>query len=100
MSAVQVIRQPGETRLIFDPTLGVADARDLYSELNGVLADPAPVVLDAGQVERVDAAAIQVLVAFVRAARAAGLKPRWHAVSDAVREAASLLGLDDLKESA
>ena len=52
--------------------------------------------LDAGQVEQVDTAAMQVLAGFCRHLHEQGAPMRWHAVSPAVQEAAHLLGLDSL----
>lgn len=51
--------------------------------------------LDGAAVEKVDGAAMQLLVAFRRAAAAAGCAVSWTGVSDVLREATSLLGLDD-----
>ena len=49
--------------------------------------------LDARAVERVDGALLQLLVAFRRAASANGCAVSWLGASDALREAAELLGL-------
>lgn len=50
--------------------------------------------LDGAAVEKVDGAAMQLLVAFRRAAVAAGGSVSWAGASDVLREASSLLGLD------
>jgi len=50
--------------------------------------------LDGAAVEKVDGAAMQLLVAFRRAAAAAGCTVSWSGASDVLREAAGLLGLD------
>ncbi len=49
--------------------------------------------LDGAAVEKVDGAAMQLLVAFRRAAVAAGGSVSWAGASDVLHEAASLLGL-------
>jgi len=49
--------------------------------------------LDGAAVEKVDGAAMQLLVAFRRAAAAAGCSVSWAGASDVLHEAASLLGL-------
>ncbi|HEY9130587.1 MAG TPA: STAS domain-containing protein [Dyella sp.] len=63
------------------------------TELLAVLAHPV-CTLDATAVARVDTAAIQLLVAFQRAAGAAGRTVRWQGVGAPLREAAALLGLE------
>lgn len=94
---VQVFQQNGETRLLFNTLLSVTQARALRTQLGAVLAPlPLNLALDAGQVEQVDTAAMQVLAGFCRHLREQGAPMRWQAVSPAVREAAQLLGLDSL----
>ena len=93
MSAVQVLRQAGETRIVFGSVLNIAGARQLYDELSGSLARAKSLVLDAAAVEQVDAAGMQLLAAFCRAARDAGRPLRWHAASPSVRDAAIVLDL-------
>jgi phospholipid transport system transporter-binding protein len=51
------------------------------------------VTLDAGEVRRVDAAALQLLVAFVRDRRARGLATEWRAIADTLTDAARRLAL-------
>lgn len=55
--------------------------------------DASAVQLDGGAVERVDTAALQLLVAFRREATARGQLPAWLGVSSAMRDAAGVLGL-------
>lgn len=49
--------------------------------------------LDGAGVERVDTAALQLLVAFRREATARGQSPTWLGVSEVMRDAAGVLGL-------
>ncbi|MFC5436770.1 lipid asymmetry maintenance protein MlaB [Rhodanobacter umsongensis] len=67
----------------------------LKAELLGALGAHA-IVLDGGQVERVDTAALQLLVLFRRELDARGGTLGWHGTSDALNEAAGLLGLAQL----
>jgi phospholipid transport system transporter-binding protein len=67
----------------------------LKAELLGALGANA-IVLDGGQVERVDTAALQLLVLFRRELDARGGTLGWHGASDALNEAAGLLGLVQL----
>lgn len=96
MSKVQITQQAGETRLEFEPVLDVAGARDLYRELDAVLAQrPGVLALDASRVERVDASTLQLLAAFCRSARDAGLSLRWRGASPVLRDAAALLDIHE-----
>ena len=67
----------------------------LKAELLGALKADA-IVLDGTQVERVDTAALQLLVLFRRELDARGGTLHWHGASDALNEAAGLLGLAQL----
>jgi ABC-type transporter Mla MlaB component len=54
------------------------------------------VVIDAGNLERIDTAAVQLLCAFVRDRAAASRKVTWAGASAALRDAARLLGVSDM----
>lgn len=59
----------------------------------------APLVhIDGAAVERVDTAALQLLVVFRREAAARGQSPAWQGVSAVMRDAAALLGLAQVLE--
>ena len=90
---VQIVQQDGEIHLLFNTVLGVSQARALHALLGQALTQPMPLVLDAGQVEQVDTAAMQVLASFCRQLRAQGATMRWGAVSLPVQQASQLLGL-------
>lgn len=90
---VQITQQDGEIHLLFNTVLGVTQARVLHGQLDPMLTQPLPLVLDAGQVEQVDAAAMQVLAGFCRQLRAQAAVMRWCAVSPQVQQACQLLGL-------
>ena len=74
-----------------DCRLGALDA--LAPQLREAVRGGAA-TLDAAAVEKVDGAAMQLLVAFRRAAAAGACAVTWRAASDVLREASSLLGLD------
>jgi phospholipid transport system transporter-binding protein len=67
----------------------------LKAELLGALGANA-IVLDGAQVERVDTAALQLLLLFRRELDARGGTLVWHGASGALNEAAGLLGLAQL----
>jgi phospholipid transport system transporter-binding protein len=71
----------------------IAGAATLYQRLSDALVTGNPVVLDASHTERLDAAAAQLLYAFMRNAQAQGVTVSWQQPSDAVGNAAQLLGM-------
>ena len=83
-AAVAPVLLPADCRIAAQAALKV--------ELLGALKAGA-IVLDGAQVERVDTAALQLLVLFRRELDAHGGTLRWHGTSDALNEAAGLLGL-------
>ncbi|WP_372013533.1 STAS domain-containing protein [Pseudoxanthomonas sp. 10H] len=72
--------------------LGIEASADLKERLAAHLEDPA-VALDGGAVRRVHTAAMQVLCAFFRSRAEHGRRTELSACSDALRDAARLLGL-------
>jgi anti-anti-sigma regulatory factor len=79
-------------RVVLPADCRLAAGPGLRSALLEALALPAS-ALDAGAVERVDTAALQLLAAFRRDAAAKGHDTRWLGASEALHEAAGLLGL-------
>ena len=73
--------------------LGIEAATDLKQHLAAHVAQPGPLALDAGTVQRVHTASLQVLCSFVRQREQAGLATDFSAVSQSFRDAARLLGL-------
>ena len=74
--------------------LGIEAAADLKILMAPHLAEPRPLLLDAGQVQRVHTAGMQVLCTFVRERRSAGYETRFVGASEGFVDAARLLGLD------
>lgn len=73
--------------------LDISQARDWHARLCAALDSGAPVTFEANAVQRADAAGLQLLTAFVRAARGRGLAVTWQAPSAALVHAAQLAGL-------
>lgn len=86
-ATVQVLQLPAQCRL--------GEAAALKASLLQASA-AGPPLLDGSEVERVDTAALQVLVAFARDVVAAGGRPAWTGASHSLREACGLLGLETL----
>jgi ABC-type transporter Mla MlaB component len=84
----------GRLRLPSQCTLATADG--LRGHLTEALRNVKPVTLDARSVERVDAAGMQLLAAFVRDRAAHGLSVHIEQPSSALLEAQRLLGLERL----
>jgi len=74
-------------------TLTIEQAATMHAELGRRLGAK-NVVLDAGRLTRVDAAGLQLLAAFLRAAEGHGTGVEWRAPQPALRESARRLGLE------
>lgn len=73
----------------------IAAQAALKADLLGALGAEA-IVLDGGAVERIDTAALQLLVMFQRELGARNSALRWSGTSDALNDAAALLGLTQM----
>jgi phospholipid transport system transporter-binding protein len=81
--------------LVLDSDLRIGAAPALREALLEKLALGAAVRLDGSAVAQVDTAALQVLGAFVRDARARDIEIQWHGTSDTLHKGAVLLGLNE-----
>ena len=98
MSAIGVETQENGVRIVFEPALAISCARELRDQLDPLLAGSESITFDASRVERTDAAVMQLIAAFVAAARNRRRTYRWESHSTTFRNAASLLGLSDMLE--
>jgi anti-anti-sigma regulatory factor len=78
--------------LTLDASCTLRETADLQFSL--VAANGNPLVVDAGAVQRIDTAGLQLLVAMARRQQAAGRRLEWKAVSPELRQCSSRLGLD------
>ena len=76
--------------------IGIEAASELHRELVARVDDPTPVVLEAGEVARIHTAALQLFCLFCRDRRAQGRTTEWRSTSNAMRAAATLLGVTTL----
>jgi anti-anti-sigma regulatory factor len=74
-------------------SLDISGVESLHAMLTGALAGGKGVLLRAGDVQRADTAALQLLTAFARDAQLRGVALQWQSPSPAVCRAARLLGL-------
>lgn len=93
MQPVNLTCHTDRTELAFHGTLDVSGTRAAYGALNEALTRALPLALDTAELERVDAAGLQLLFAFCQVARARHVKLRWQSVGPAVAASAELLGL-------
>lgn len=96
MDPVHIEHTADTTHVALEAALGIADARTLYVRLGSALTSATPVVVDGTRVERLDAAAMQVLACFCRTARERGLALSWQNISPELQQAARLLGLESI----
>jgi anti-anti-sigma regulatory factor len=82
----------GPMTLALPADFRIAAQAAFKQQLIGALAHDA-IVLDGGAVERVDTAALQLLVVFQRELDARQRIPTWQSASTVLTEAADLLGL-------
>lgn len=86
--------QVSKTVIACESTVDINIAGDLYAHLKNALENKHVVEIDASEVQRVDTAILQVLLAYSQEAKLHGLQLCWQGVSDAFRSAACLLGLE------
>jgi phospholipid transport system transporter-binding protein len=97
-AATEVGADQSESALVVLPAdCRMAAQAALKDELLGALKAGA-IVLDGAQVERTDTAALQMLVVFRRELDKQGGTLSWRGTSDALNEAAGLLGLTQILE--
>jgi len=76
------------------PEWGIDASADLHAALAAVLDSHDEVVVAVPEAGRIHTSSLQVLAAFVRTRRDAGRATRIEPCADALRDAATLLGLD------
>ena len=76
--------------------LSIADVGDLYADLLVSLAEGKTVQFNASKLERIDAAALQILYAYSKEAASNGSPLIWEQPSEAFHRSAELLGLAQL----
>lgn len=85
----------GEARIIDCPAqMDIAGVSPFYEFLRS-LGDEQTLVFKADEVERIDTATLQLLVAFVRDATNRQVSVNWQSPSAVIYEAAALLGVSN-----
>ena len=94
MDPIQVEHRSGVTHVALAAAVGIAEARVLHETLGELLPQQASIVFHSDRLQRIDAAAMQILAAFCVTARKRGLALTWQEPSVSLREAVTLLGLE------
>lgn len=78
-------------------SLTIADAAQARQDLLGVIVQLSggPLQLDAGQIEEIDGAGLQLLLATTRVLRVGDRSVQWVAVSEPLRRVAKAIGAAD-----
>ena len=92
-SLLTATRKQDKTRISFGPVLDVSGSGELKKQLEKIFRRKTPFELDGSAIERIDTAALQVLVAFSRESRNRDIELTWANASDPLRNASTLLGL-------
>jgi anti-anti-sigma factor len=74
--------------------LTIAQVADWRQKLVGVFDLREPIVVNGGDIEKIDSAGLQLLVALMKEAEATGAKIEWKAASDLLKQNATQLGLN------
>lgn len=88
-------KNKSEARLSVPADCRIGEVGELQMQLRNALAS-SQIVLDGSVVERIDTAALQLLVVFQREVQKRGSQMNWAAVSAPLHDAASQLGLQSL----
>jgi ABC-type transporter Mla MlaB component len=92
--AAQKSTRPATVELEIEQTLSNATA--MHARLASLVGHPAQVTIDAAATQRIDAAVLQLLCAFVRDRRARNLQTGWHDPGRVIGRAAQRIGLQAL----
>jgi anti-anti-sigma regulatory factor len=91
---VRLVSEGKNARLMFPPEFRVGGAKGLVALLSRVLRKkPALVILDAGELARIDTAGLQAIVVVCRALSEAGIAASWERLSPSIADGAALAGL-------
>lgn len=83
-----------------EPTVDITVVEELFGHLKKALDEKHMVEIEGAQIERIDGAVMQLFAAFFREAKQAEIEVSWKSSSDALRNAAQMLGLTEVLELA
>lgn len=85
-----------EATINLDGVVNIAKVESIHHEMEDLLKVATPTVINAQEVSRVDTAALQLFASFFKSMRAADVEVSWGDVSDELRAAAKLAGLNEI----
>ena len=74
--------------------VNIAKAETLHHQMEDILKEAVPITLQASEVQRVDTAILQLLLAFFKSMASAQVSITWDGVSDELLAAVKLLGIE------
>jgi ABC-type transporter Mla MlaB component len=87
-----------KTEIVLSGTADISSAVELHGILSSALEAGLPVSIDSAEVQRVDTAVLQLLIAFSREAKERGLALSWKEVGASLRDSANFLDLSRFLE--
>jgi anti-anti-sigma regulatory factor len=86
-------KKAAATELDLGKVLTIAQVEDWHQRLAGIFDLREPISLNGGDIEKIDSAGLQLLVALMKEAEAIGVQVNWGAVSNLLKQNANQLGL-------
>ena len=95
---VAVKRKPKATSnvIALGESVLISEAAEWREKMMAAVSDNDEVVLDGGEVERIDGVGLQLLVALMKEAGSSNTAVGWKSASDALLESAAQLGLIEI----
>ncbi|KZY31200.1 MULTISPECIES: lipid asymmetry maintenance protein MlaB [unclassified Oleiphilus] len=85
-----------EAAIELEGVVNIAKVESLHHEMEEILKLASPTVISAGEVSRVDTAALQLFASFFTSMRTAEAEVSWGSVSEELQAAAKLAGLEQM----
>lgn len=86
--------QAGKVVLTCESNVDISVAGDLHTLFTEALNGKQTVEIDAENVERIDAAILQLIYLYVKEGEESGVRLSWKGVSESFKSSARLLGMD------
>jgi len=84
----------GQVHVIqLEGNFGIAQAESLHEKFCHTLANHGELMMDSGDMAQVDASVVQLFHAFIRDAEKGGIRVKWRAVPEELRQTAGLMGM-------
>ncbi|MFK5986639.1 MAG: STAS domain-containing protein [Pseudomonadota bacterium] len=83
------------SKINFEEVLDITMVFQYHEQLNQLLNEKKKICLNAENIERVDGAGLQLIVAFILSAEKLNLQISWSGVSQAFKDSAKILGVTE-----